>query len=146
MGNSLLLEKIDEQSQAIARLTAENRTTREWFKSRLELLWETSKKRDETIAAAMESIFEYSYEMSRHLALREAGEKLEVLLTGTIPTQPIPTTVDATTSPAVPKSPTPPLMMTSLPEFPDDLPSNKRPGDDDLTENKKRRKIGDGES
>ena len=63
-GKSQLLERIEELSQAIARLTAENRSTREWFKTRLELLWESTSKWDEAIGEAMKGILEHAEEMS----------------------------------------------------------------------------------
>ncbi|KAF8801178.1 hypothetical protein BYT27DRAFT_7216285 [Phlegmacium glaucopus] len=44
------------------------------------LLWETTNTRDENIGAAMRAIFEQVEETSRHVALRETGEKLDALL------------------------------------------------------------------
>ena len=79
-GRSHLLERIEELSQAIARLTAENRSTREWFMSRLQLLWENNTQRDGTTGEALESILEHAEEMSRHIGLREFGEKLAAFL------------------------------------------------------------------
>jgi hypothetical protein len=64
LGKSQLLEKIEEQSQAIACLTAENQSTREWFETRLQLLWENTSKRDEAIGKSMKSILEHAKEMS----------------------------------------------------------------------------------
>ena len=79
-GRSLLLEKIEELSQAIARLAAENRSTREWFMSRLQMLWESASQRDATTAEALNNILEHALEMSRHFGLRDIGEKLEALI------------------------------------------------------------------
>ncbi|KAF8814961.1 hypothetical protein BYT27DRAFT_7219071 [Phlegmacium glaucopus] len=73
-------EKIEELSQTVARLTQENRTTREWFDNRLKLLWETTNTWDENIGAAMRAIFEQVEETSQHVALHETGEKLDALL------------------------------------------------------------------
>lgn len=145
----------------MARLTAENRTTREWFKSRLAQVWEMSRKRDEVIGEVMKNILENSEEMSRHLALRETGEKLEGLICCPSPTQPtqtqsIPSPITRQKSPTPPKSPTPLAphksptpppkepSLTLLPQFPfpDPEPSNKRPADE-IVENNKRRKIGE---
>lgn len=135
-----VLEKIEEQSQAIGRLTLENRTTREWFKSRLELLCESASKRDEVVGAAMKSILEQLEETSRHVGLRVIGEKMEALLNKApvvnmlIPNQ-LPKATPATLPDIIPEE--------TLPNFPDEEPSNKRPAEGPLGENSKRRKVGD---
>ena len=79
-GRSLLLEKIEGLSQDIAHLTAENQSTREWFMSRLQLFWESTSKRDATMAEVLKNILEHVVEMSRHTGLQEFGEKLEAWL------------------------------------------------------------------
>jgi hypothetical protein len=79
-GRSLLLERIEELSQAIARLAAENRSMREWFMSRLQVLWENASQRDATTAETLKAILEHAVEMSRHVDLRNFGEKMEAFL------------------------------------------------------------------
>jgi hypothetical protein len=135
--NSHILERIEELSQAIARLAAENRSTREWFTSRLQLLWEKADQRDVAVADALKSILDHAKEMSAHVGLREFGEKLDALtfaLNGPVdPALPIPSTLlpsSPTTSPADPGEPVSPVGVP------------KRPAEDDI-ESRKRRKIGE---
>lgn len=78
-GRSLLLEKMEGLSQDIARLTTENRSTREWLMNRLQLVWESAEQRDETTSEALKNIWEFAGEITRHIGLREFGEKLEAL-------------------------------------------------------------------
>lgn len=144
-GNSELLEKIEELSQAIARLTAENRSTREWFMTRFQLLWESASKRDEAIGESMKSFLGHAEEMSRQIGLRETGEKLEALLKVPTPTPAIP----VSTLPTVPTLPlpasraaTPKTALTPM-TTPTGEPSSKRSADEDLGESKKRRKVGE---
>jgi hypothetical protein len=114
-GRSLLLERIEELSQAIDRLTVENRSTREWFKTRLQLLWQSTSQRDEAIGEAMKRILEHAEEMSRHVALRETGEMLMALLK--VPVDAHPPSPDLT-SPTLPKptsSPTTPSATLVIP-------------------------------
>jgi hypothetical protein len=145
-GASQLLEKIEEQSQAIARLTAENRSTREWFKTRLELLYESTSKRDEAIAESMKGILEHVEEMSRHIGLRQAGEKLEALLNAPTLAVPIPTLSSLPNiRAATPKTTSTPKTPTQTAEPSDTAqPSNKRTADEihDSSETK-RRKVGE---
>ena len=145
-GNSQLLEKIEEQSQAIVRLTAENRSTREWFKTRLELLWESSSNRDEAIAESMKAILTHAEEMSLHVGLRQAGEKLEALLKDSsrpaVPTS-TPPAVPGTLAEghaATPKTTTPKTTPTRAADS-----SSKRPADEtsDSGSKPKRRKVGE---
>lgn len=143
-GKSHLLERIEELSQAIARLTAENRSTREWFKTRLQLLWESTSKRDEAIGESMKSILEHAEEMSRHIGLRDTGEKLEALLKDPrtftlIATPTLPLTLPADPTPTLAATP----KATPTPTTPTDKPSSKRPADESPGESNKRRKVGE---
>jgi hypothetical protein len=108
------LEKIEELSQAIDRITAENRSTREWFGTRLRLLWEHNAKRDEKIGVAMHGILQHAKETAQHLGLREAGERVEALLSSPArvwDAEPVPNIVTSTPTP----TPTPLPFTTSLP-------------------------------
>ena len=133
------LEKMEELSQAIAQLSSENRSTREWFQTRLKLVWESASNRDEAIVEAMKNILEHAEEMTRYFALREVGEKIEALLkdhpiasAAEIP--PTATPLPAARSPSNPPvddpSPIPDpatTTTTTIPAFPDGETSNKRP-------------------
>jgi septation ring formation regulator EzrA len=136
-GKSQLLEKIEELSQAIDRLAAENRSTREWFMSRIELLWESTSKRDEIIGESMKHILEHAQEMSRHIGLRETGEKLEALFK-----VPLAVTSSSALPVATPKAttPTPTLRATPKSTTP---PSGKRPAEEEIPGESKRRRVGE---
>ncbi|KAF8799922.1 hypothetical protein BYT27DRAFT_7217436 [Phlegmacium glaucopus] len=67
LGRCQQLEKIEELSQAIAQLTAENKSTRAWFKSQLKLLWDHASKHDETVRAGMRKVGEQAGEMSQQV-------------------------------------------------------------------------------
>ena len=84
----------------------------------------------------MKSILEHSDEMSRHLSLREKGEKLEALLVKVLPGDVAP----RPTSPIQPSSPTIP---SAEPVIPESGPP-KRPLDDDDDDgiSNKRSRIG----
>ncbi|KAF8809992.1 hypothetical protein BYT27DRAFT_7092814 [Phlegmacium glaucopus] len=66
-GRCQQLEKIEELSQAITRLTAENKSTRAWFESQLKLLWDHANKHDETVRACMRKVGEQAGEMSQQV-------------------------------------------------------------------------------
>jgi hypothetical protein len=127
-GRSLLLERIEDLSQDIARLTAENRSTREWFMSRIQLLWESTGQRDATIAESLKSILEHGVEMSRHFGLREFGEKLRALLKDPLDEDPRQTRLPFTAK------------TTAAPET--EAKSKKRVPEVVLESNNKRRKVG----
>ena len=152
------LEKIEELSQAIARLTAENRSTRGWFKTRLQLLWESISDRDDAIAESMKGLLEHAEEMSRHIGLRETGDKLDALLK--VPLPPPTSTLDTFFGPRSTQKKPPVLIPTPLAgpstfnQSPAATPNTstrketplttaeKRQGDEIFGE-KKRRKIGE---
>jgi hypothetical protein len=147
-GRSHLLERIEELSQAIDRLTAENRSTREWFKTRLQLLWESTSRRDEAIGKAMKGILEHADEMSRQVGLREIGTKLEALLKVPADANPcqtliplIPLADPSTTRPTLPKTTPKPTTPTAA-HVPEVEQSNKRPAEEEVNEGTKRRKLG----
>jgi len=102
------LEKIEELSQAIDRITAENRSTREWFGTRLRLLWEHNAKRDEKIGVAMHGILQHAKETAQHLGLREALLSSPARVWDA---EPVPNNVTSTPTP----TPTPLPLTTSLP-------------------------------
>jgi hypothetical protein len=84
-GRCQQLEKIEELSQAVARLTAENKSTRVWLESQLKLLWDHTSRNDEMVGAA-----------------RKVGD--QAVATSSMPTTPqavatssMPTTLPATT-------------------------------------------------
>jgi hypothetical protein len=134
-GRSVLLEKMEELAQALDRLTTENRSTREWFKTRLQLLWESCTRQDQAIAESMNGILKQSEEMCLHIGLRNAGEKLEALLK--VP-------ADASTSSTLPFT-VPTSSTTAEADFAMPDPPNKRPAPADevpLVDNK-RRKVGE---
>jgi hypothetical protein len=129
---------MEELSQAIERLSSENRSTREWFQTRLKLLWESASNRDEAIVAAMKNILENAIGMTQNFALREVGEKIEALLedhpiTSSAEIPPTPTPLPAARSPSKPPLdaptpiPVPAPTPTTIPAFPDDETSNMRP-------------------
>ena len=134
-GRSVLLEKMEELAQALDRLTTENRSTREWFKTRLQLLWESCSRQDQAIAESMNVNLKQAEEMCLHIGLRNAGEKLEALLK-------VPADTSTSSTLPVPTSTTP----TAEADFAMPDPPNKRPApaDDDvpLVDNK-RRKVGE---
>jgi hypothetical protein len=135
-GRSVLLERIEEMSQAIGRLTSENRSTREWFKAQLQLLWETTSRRDEVIVDAMKGILEQAEETSRRFDLRDTGDKLMAMLS-------VPPAdhhrSPPSLAPPIPSSSTP---TATAPDVPDGESSNKRVADDEPIEpDNKRRKL-----
>ncbi|KAF8816190.1 hypothetical protein BYT27DRAFT_7248499 [Phlegmacium glaucopus] len=64
-GRCQQLEKIEELSQAIARLTEENKSTRAWFESQLKLLWDHTSKHNKTVRAGMRKVREQAGDMSQ---------------------------------------------------------------------------------
>jgi len=124
LSKSAQLEKIEEMSQAIARLTAENRSIRQWVDGRIHVMWDQINRRDERIGIAMKKVLEHAEEMSRHLGLREAAEQLEGLLTvpvrswdaQSLPTKPTP--LHANKTPIAPNLDTPLPSTTSLLKVP----------------------------
>jgi hypothetical protein len=144
-GRSHLLEKIEDLSQAIDRLTAENRSTREWFKTRLQLLWESTSRRDEAIGKAMKGILDHAEEMSRHVGLREIGTKLEALLkvpADANPCQTLIPPIPLTETSTLPKTTPKPTTPTAAHVFPEVEQSKKREAEEELYEGNKRRKVG----
>jgi hypothetical protein len=159
------MERIEEMSQAITRLTEENRASHLFFESRLKLLWENVNQRNERIGAAMRKFLEHAEETSRHLGLRDAASHLEDLLkvpvlawnTESVPTKTIPppttSSIQLTTilPPFLPHServeytsPTGTTTGLTVPEGYDGAPSsNKRSADAFPGESNKKRKIGE---
>lgn len=125
-GRSVLLEKIEDMYQAIDRLTAENRSTRVWFKDRLQSLWETTSRRDEVIARAMKGVLDQAEEMSRRIDLRDTGHKLEAMLKG-LP-------ADRRSPPFLPPNPSTSTVLETATEVPDSATSKKRPPGDNPIE------------
>jgi len=128
-----LLERIEELSQVLARLNAENTTTREWVINRLQLVWdridevfEKMDQRDAITAEALKNVVEHGEEMSRLLGLdiRGFGEKVEGLFK-------LPLVVD-------PRQTTLPFASTTTLQTPS---PKKRPADSDASA-PKRRKLG----
>jgi hypothetical protein len=143
-GRSLLLEKIEdlsqakkieELSQAIARLTAEGRSTRELFISMLQSVWESISQRGARTSDALENILQHAVEMSRHDDLRGFAEKLEALVR-------VPDMMDprqTLLSFGVPKHTSAAPKPTPNPG----VDSKKRGAEDDLEVGPKRRKVHD---
>ncbi|KAF8798750.1 hypothetical protein BYT27DRAFT_7264614 [Phlegmacium glaucopus] len=123
-------EKIKELSQTVARLTQENRTTREWFDTRVRLLWENVNRWDEKIGAA-------------------AGDKLDALLKVPVglpyeesipkPSTPTPTPTPASPTPQPTTSALLPPLELSTPRA-DSTPINMFPMDSDMDESPKSNK------
>lgn len=112
---SAQLEKIEEMSQAIARLTAENRSTRVWVESRMNHMWDQIDKRDLRIGVVMKKILEHAEETSQHLGLREAAERLEGLLKVPVRSWDAQSVPTKTTSLPPTKTPVAPDLATPLP-------------------------------
>jgi hypothetical protein len=96
-GRCQQLEKIEELSQAVARLTAENKSTRVWLESQLKLLWDHTSRNDEMVGAARKV-------GDQAVATSSMPTTLQAVATSSMPTTPqavatssMPTTLPATT-------------------------------------------------
>jgi hypothetical protein len=139
---SLLFEKMEELTEAFACLAAENRSTREWFASRIQVLYQIIGDRDEAAVEALKSILEQAEEMTRLSHVQELGEKLEGLLLKIqdVNSPPMPILSSTSTNPSPPR--TMPPIVVPVPVFPEGgESSNKRPPSEDGSESRKRRKV-----
>ena len=136
-GKSEMLERVEELSQELARVSAENQSTRAWFRTRLQSLWDNNDRRDEATGNALKHIVDNS--VCQHVCcLREFGEKLDLFFKDSPGRAQTPLALTTRLSP--PRTTSPPTTPTAVL----DEASKKRPAEDnDDSEAKKRRKVGE---